>query len=73
MATRYKVAYPFSNGDYYIEIRDGKRFIDWLKVGAVPGDLRHLIIKDRHSSESVSCKTRKDAQLLAQRMTERLP
>lgn len=61
MKQTYKVSFPFSNGDYYIEIREGKRFVDWLKVGSVPEILRCLVLNPDEKHESVRCQTKKVA------------
>lgn len=65
---RFKVAYPFSNGDYYIEVREGNGFHNWVKVGDVPKDLRHLLIQGRHEMESASCVLKSHAKIVAERL-----
>lgn len=65
---KYKVAFPFSNGDYYIEIREGNKFRDWLKNKHVPEDLRRLTIPEGHGEESVRCETRGNAWVIAREL-----
>jgi hypothetical protein len=69
---KLKVAFPFSNGDYYIEIREGSKFRDWLKNKQVPEDLKHWTIREGHREESVRCPTKNHAAALIRELDLRV-
>lgn len=65
MAQRtYKVGFPFSNGKWYVSIRAGRKFVDWLKSKDVPQDLKRLTENGNEIHESVRCSSLQKAREL---------
>lgn len=61
---RYKVEFPFSNGEWYISISFGRKFHNWLKVHEVPKGLLRLVDNADSRWDSVRCISRQKAREL---------
>lgn len=73
MAKRTYVAKKmFQDAAFFVEIREGKKWQDWLKVGSVPEELHYLMVDGLMRAESVRCPTFEIAKLLAKRMNEQV-
>lgn len=67
---RYEAKAMFQGKAFYVEIRQGKKWKDWLKVGAVPIGLLYLLKPGKMRAESAECDSIENARLLAKGMNE---
>jgi hypothetical protein len=65
------VASPHQPPKFFVEVRDGGRFVGYLKVHQVPQDLHYLLKESRYPQECAEGGLLEHARLIASRLMER--